>query len=63
MKETFRKKIESMRDRIAARVQQLSENMESYIESNNYGAASTCDVKKRQLEMVLNELNEHLSNS
>ena len=49
-----------MRERLIARIDQLEKHIAEYKEVEDYENAMKCDIKRRQLEMVKNELNTEL---
>ena len=57
---TFRERIETMRMDIANRIEQLYSNVVVYKDAEDFENAMKCDIKRRQLIMVLDQLDEAL---
>jgi hypothetical protein len=57
----LREKVESIRDRIDERTRQLEQHAKEYHKEGKRAEFEDCNVKFNALLMVLNELNEALS--
>jgi hypothetical protein len=57
---TFRERIETMRMDIANRIEQLYSNVVVYKDAEDFENAMKCDIKRRQLILVLDQLDEAL---
>jgi hypothetical protein len=60
MKTTLRDKLLLEIGRIDNRIKQLIEYVASYKESDDYESAMKCDIKRRQLELVSENLKDIL---
>ena len=60
MKETLREKIERMRLDMVNQIEQLYNHVAEYKATDDYENAMKCDIKRRQLIMVLGSLDEAL---
>lgn len=57
---TFRERIETMRMDIDNRIEQLYSNVVVYKDAEDFENAMKCDIKRRQLILVLDQLDEAL---
>lgn len=60
MKEALRQNIEGMRMDMILRIEQLNTNIEDYKNADKFEAAMISDIRKRQLIVVLERLDEAL---
>ncbi|MEO6901570.1 MAG: hypothetical protein ABI241_00620 [Bacteroidia bacterium] len=60
MNETLRQNIENMRFNMNGRIKQLDGYIREYKKANDFENAMKCDIKRRQLLIVLDQINKAL---
>ena len=58
MKESLRNRLLSRIEDMQTRAIQLNKHIKEYKEDNDYENAMKCDIKYRQLKMIIQELNK-----
>mgnify|MGYP003637233061 FL=1 len=58
MKESLRSRLLSRIEDMQIRAIQLNKHIKEYKEDNDYENAMKCDIKYRQLKMIIQELNK-----
>jgi len=60
MKKTLRQNIERIQTDLIDRIEQLKKHIEEYKQENNFESAMKCDIRLKQLEIILKRINEAL---